>query len=332
MVFSTLSSLVLLLVKAVDSYGCDGNALLEEVGLDPAKLRDPNARLPYPPMVELWALAKRKTKDPCLGLTAAQFWHPTTLHGLGYSWFASECLREALSRMVRFTRIMHTGIEARLEETELDYQLIVDDSKVTPRLPDEAFDALFSIVVAMCRISYGPSFSPLRVVMRRAPPDCADRFSEFFRAPFEFSASENSLAFGKATLNTLLPTANAELARASDQIVTEYLAHLDRSDIAALVKAELINKLPSGETTEEPIAEALNMSLRSMQRKLKEANTSYKEILDETRCELAELYIRNSQITINEITFLLGFSEPSNFSRAFKRWKGLSPRAYRQGN
>ena len=87
--------------------------------------------------------------------------------------------------------------------------------------------------------------------------------------------------------------------------------------------------ISSGGITEKQIAECLNLSLRSLQRKLEDKGYNYKNLLEETRRELAEQYIRNSNLSISEITYMLGFSEPSNFSRAFKRWTGKSPQSYR---
>ena len=98
------------------------------------------------------------------------------------------------------------------------------------------------------------------------------------------------------------------------------------------VKTKLIQELPSGHICEENIAEDLYMSQRSLQRRLREEGTTYKELLNETRRDLAAQYIKVSGVSINEITYLLGFSEPSNFSRAFKRWTGVSPSEYRQSS
>ena len=126
-----------------------------------------------------------------------------------------------------------------------------------------------------------------------------------------------------------MPTGNVELAHANDKIVKDYLSHLDRTHVAMQVKSKIVDLLSSGMVTEQDMASALNLSLRSLQRKLREENTSYKEILEETRRDLANKYIQNSRLTISEISFLLGFSEISNFSRAFKRWNGRPPSEFR---
>ncbi|MCP4287437.1 MAG: helix-turn-helix transcriptional regulator [Gammaproteobacteria bacterium] len=126
-----------------------------------------------------------------------------------------------------------------------------------------------------------------------------------------------------------LPTANAELVRVNDLVITEYLARFDRNAIAMRARAYLIDRLSSGDITEESLAKVLNLSLRSFQRRLKQEGTTYKELVADTRQELAMMYIKNSQLSFSEITFLLRFSEPSSFSRAFKRWMGESPSDYR---
>jgi AraC-like DNA-binding protein len=109
----------------------------------------------------------------------------------------------------------------------------------------------------------------------------------------------------------------------------EYLARFERGSIKLQVEARLVEQLSSGHATQESIAKALNLSPRTLQRKLKEEGTTYKQLLDTTRRELAAQYVKESHLSVNEITFLLGFSEPANFSRAFKRWTGVSPSQYR---
>lgn len=91
------------------------------------------------------------------------------------------------------------------------------------------------------------------------------------------------------------------------------------------VRASIIERLPDGRPNQEDIAQTLNTSLRSLQRRLKDEDTNFKALLTETQQKLALHYIKNSSRTIGEITYLLGFSEPSNFTRAFKRWTGKSP-------
>jgi AraC-like DNA-binding protein len=144
-----------------------------------------------------------------------------------------------------------------------------------------------------------------------------------------FGAERDAIHFNKADLHQPLPTANAEMARASESVIDEYLAHMDQNDVVTRVRVALIDLLPSGSVTEDQVAASLNMSLRTLQRKLNDTDTTYKEVLDGTRRDLAIQYVRSRRMPIGEVSYLLGFAEPSNFTRAFKRWTGSSPSDFR---
>ena len=110
----------------------------------------------------------------------------------------------------------------------------------------------------------------------------------------------------------------------------DYLARLDKNDVVQRVRAAIIDQLPSGKVTDATIASTLNRTDRTLQRQLKKEGTTFKTLLNEIRNELAQNYICDSQLSLTEISFMLGFSELSSFSRAFKRWAGESPVKYRQ--
>lgn len=325
---TTISSWVLLIWKALESYERDPRAVFDRVGLDYRQLNDSNARYPIARVQMLWKEAVADTQDPCFGLRAAQFWHPTTFHALGYSWMASASLKEALGRLSRYIRIVNSGIRARLVEHWDSYEFLLDIPNGTKPAPASA-EAALAIVVDMCRQSYGRDFAPVKVTLAHQATPCADHLANMLGAPVQFDAAGYSIVFDRNVVAERLPTGNPELARANDRIAVEYIAHLDRQDVSAQVKAKLVELLPSGQVSEERMANELNLSLRTLQRKLAEQGTTYTDLLDETRRELATQYVTSSLHSINEITYLLGFSEPSNFSRAFKRWMGVSPKTYR---
>ena len=328
--YSTITSWARLVWAGLTSYGLNADAVFEEVGLDPAALGDPDARYPLPAMFRLWGPAEERTQDPCFGLTAASSWHPTTAHALGYAWLASRTLEEAMRRFERYSAIISTVSHVRFAECHNGFKLTISsrDPRFTP--PGVVMDAGLATVVHMCRATYGRGFKPLRVTFTHEGRGCRQKRHEIFGSPIHYGAADNALYFGKTEIYEPLSTANAVLARANDNIIRDYLARLDEASIVARLKAQLIERLPSGSVTEKTIAKSLHMSLRTLQRKLAEADISYKQILQETRRELAEQYIQDSRLSLNEITYLLGFSEISSFSRSFKRWTGAAPRAYRE--
>ena len=326
---STITSWALLVAKALDGSGHDSASVFQRAGLDPAKLANPDARYPIEGMGRLWDIAVEMTGDPYFGFEAARFWHPTTLNALGYSWMASDSLRDALTRMSRYGRLVSSVARMTLEE--YDDQVAFELSAPIPlsMVSKEAVDAGLATLVRMCRVSYGENFNPLRVVTHRPKFDDPTRYYDYFRAPVEFSAEQNVLFFSKEALAKHLPTANPRLAGVSDQVVAEYLARFDKGSTAIRVRAKLIDLLSAGEFSQQDVARSLHMSLRTLQRKLSDENTSYKEILEETRRELANQYLRQGYLSVGEVTYLLGFSEPSNFARAFKRWTGHTPTEFR---
>jgi len=330
--FSALSSWVLCIAKAIDSYGLDSREVFAEVGLDHSRLHDPVARFSYPAVGRLWELATLVTGDAGFGLTVANYWHPTTLHALGYAWLASSNLEEAFERAVRYSRIVNTaaGGILRVERNAHTYRVIVGGEGLSQPPAQVSLEAALAMLMVMCRAAYGVEFRPIRVTIRRQKPDCADRFIEMFSAPVTFSEQENAIWIDLAVVSQPLITANPELVRINDQIVTDYLAQLDRSDIIMQVRSRLVERLPSGATGEAEVAASLNLSRRSLQRRLGEQGISFKQLLQQTRRELSLQYVRGSQHSFNEIAYLLGFTEPANFSRAFKRWYGQSPTEFRR--
>ncbi len=330
---STISSYVLLIAKAVEEDGYDSEVLFRSLDMDPAGLSDPNVRYSFASVKRLWEAAARLTNDACFGLKAAQHWHPTTLHALGYAWFASDSLKDALERVVRYVRLVSTAAKARLEKEEEGYRFVLEYEANAQGLEPavEAVEAAMVILVRMCRLSFDSELNPLMVCFKQMEPVCSSRLQQYFQSPVYFEQPENGILFSHEVLDMSLPTANAILAGSNDRLIKEYLARLDKSILSTQVSAHLLELLPSGHINEERMASLLHVSLRSLQRRLKQEETTFKTLLENTRRELAENYIKDNSLSISEITYLLGFSEPSNFTRAFKRWQGVSPSAYREG-
>src|SRR5262249_13029409 len=131
-----------------------------------------------------------------------------------------------------------------------------------------------------------------------------------------------------ADMDRPLPTANAELARQNDQVALQYVARLEKPSTATSVQRVLLEMLPDGPPSKAAVARRLGMSPRSLQRHLDEESTSYKEVLNAARAALARGYVAERRFSTTEIAFMLGFADTASFSRAFKRWTGMSARQY----
>ena len=144
-----------------------------------------------------------------------------------------------------------------------------------------------------------------------------------------FVAPVSSMTFVAEVLDKPLPASNRELALAQDRVLREFVGKLQQDNIVSRTKSAISESLPSGNFNSEVVAAALHMSPRNLQRKLAAENTSFRKLLEAVRQELAESYLADGSFSLLEISYLLGFSEQSAFSRAFKRWTGFTPQAFR---
>ena len=328
--YSTLGSVAALIEQTLRHYNCEPAALFLKAGIDIERVSDPAARFPVTRMQKLWRYAVDETGDPCFGLTAGELLQPAALHGLGLAWLASDSLYDGLARLTRFSRLITTAATVQLEKTDHSVDLSVLPPADLENFVYEGLDAGMAFFLRMCRITDGSEISPVRVTLMRPRPACAERFTAFFNAPIEYAADTNLLSFSHDRAHVSLPYANPELARINDQSVVDYLARFDHDSITMRVRAAIIEQLIDGTPSQGNIAESLHVSMRSLQRRLNTEDTNFKSLLEGTRHDLALQYIREQHRTIGEITYLLGFSEPSNFSRAFRRWTGMSPAEFRE--
>lgn len=326
---NVLASWAVAVAEALDERGINSRKIFADAGIDIATARDPSRRYPADRMTNVYRISEAITGDPSFGLSIAEYVHPTSLNALGYSLFASQDLESFCRRIVRYFGLVSTNAVTEVENDTREFRLsMLPAIGLTCYAPQ---DAWLATLLRFSRYIYRPTFNPLRVYLRRPEPrQNLDKFASWFRAPIEFGSSKNTLVFSMRDMTVRLPAANAELARQNDQVVMSLLRQIDRSDIIAQVRASFIGLLPSGECSKQNVAAQLNMSERTLQNRLLARDTSYSHLLSETRRELAEQYMNQSLHSISEVAFLLGFSEISSFSRAFRVWTGESPSRYRE--
>ncbi|MCG6975244.1 MAG: AraC family transcriptional regulator [Acidiferrobacterales bacterium] len=328
---TTITSWALLAAKALRHQGIDSDEVFREVGLDPDLLKQAGSRYPMIKVTRLWQRAVELTSNECFGLQTATFWHPTTAHALGYTWLASDNLREAFLRLQRYVHIFNDITIIRIHEHPGEYVVELTGEIKDEDVATEAIDAGIATIVQMCRASMGEGFCPIRVELQRDPPGCVDKFNEFFRAPIRFNGDINAVYMDTALVRRGLPESNKELALANEKVAIDYLSRLKSSDTSIKAAKVLIDKLPDGAITADQVANELHLSPRTFQRRLKGENTSFSKLMDDVRKELATNYMQGTDKSVTEITYLLGFAETSTFSRAFKRWTGQSPTRFREG-
>lgn len=320
-----LASAARVLWRLMERNALDPAAVFRAVGLDEARMRDPRARYPDVLARAAWREAAGRIDDPCFGLQAVDAWRCTDFHALGYAFLASVNLLTAMERLGRYNAVVDSNVtfEHRLEGAHLriTYHLLDTDIAEPPALQD----ARWAVVLGLCRAAHGPGFSPLDIAFTHPAPPCRAGYFGLFRCPVRFGAPVSEMVLDRAEAEAPLPAASRELALANEALLADYLTALTTPDIVSRVKAAIVERLPSGAPSAETIAADLAMSARTLQRRLAEADETYSAVLEAVRRDLAAQYVTDASRSLAEISFLLGFSEQSAFSRAFRRWHGRSP-------
>lgn len=326
-----LATFGLIGLRLVELYGIDPQRFAQQFGIASTVIPDARMRLPSALLDSAFEKAALLIPDPAFALRAAECWHPSNLGPLGHGWLSSGSLRTALKRMARYMKIIGQRMSSRCADDPDGLRFIYEHGRGDTPAGYVMADFGLSLIISMCRTNFGPSLTPESTTLRRPAPANPKAYEDFFGSPVTFGAAEDSFVLAREIADRPLPTANPELAATFDAILTAELAELGNSDLSTQCKAYLLQELTSGEPSEAEVARAMGMSSRTMQRKLRERGLTYKGILDETRYHLARRYLNDPARTVTEITFLLGFSEQSAFTRAFKRWSGQAPTAYRTG-
>lgn len=307
-------------------YGLDPAGLFEQAGVPLASTRTSGARVPQRATRRLWELAVQATGDPGIGLKAGKRIRPEGLHGLGYAWMSSRTLADALKRFCRYSKVLSTiPSNASVTSTPAGCQLTVEYPDPALQPHDAGIDATFTALLALGTQAAGHPIRPRAVCFRHACSADPAAYSAALGAPVEFDATSNGMRFDTTTAEAVLPTDNPDIAAVVDEVAAQYVANLQPQPVAATVRGLLRELLPTGEVGQATVANRLNRSLSTLQRQLHAEGLNYRAVLDETRRSLADAYLRDARFSQAEIAYLLGFSDQSNFSRAYRRWTGRSP-------
>lgn len=326
---TTLATWAAAIGRALQARDCDAAMLFAQAGLDYTIRDQPEARFPLRGMTRLWQLAVATTGDPAFALELPRQVRPDTMHALGLSLAASPTLEDALLRMARYSRIVSDAADIALERGAETLTLSYRTPHHDVPLADAAYEAFMATAVQLGRSLTGTEANPLRCEFRHAAPADTAPYERFFRCPLHYRQPHNRLVFDRALMRLPLPGADVRQQRLHDDAASEYLGRFDAQPMSQRVRETLIRQLPAGEPTREAIATALRLTPRTLLRRLAAENANYKELLNDTRRELALSYLRQGR-SAAEVTWLLGFTDPSNFTRAFKRWTGLAPARWQE--
>jgi AraC-like DNA-binding protein len=327
---TTLASTTALLETSLrEEYGLDPEPLFLQANVPLASPESQQCRIPLEKIRELWALSREASGDEAIGLKTGKYAKPAHFYAFGYSWLASSTLLGAMQRLVRYFHLMSTAsVIISLTETSDSYALsaVFPDESNSP--PKEGIDCGMTALLALCDIVAEKEIRPIRAELSRSSSMHPEAYREMLGAPIHFDADVGALHFDKADMCAALPHGTPDIAKATDRIAEQYIETLDPHKVASQVRRLLIDLLPAGKVGQELVSSRLNRSASTLQRQLQGEGMTYREVLESTQRGLAENYLREKKHSHAQIAYLLGFSEQSNFSRAFRRWTSMSPRQY----
>jgi AraC-like DNA-binding protein len=324
-----LARLPLLILRRAEELGLDRDALLRRSRLEEQELNDPDARVSMDKIWGLWSALVDSVDDPALGVRLVESIDVRDLGLVGYMMACSPTLRQALRCLVRYGRVLTDTFRLELLEDAQPPRLVhaIVPTATALRHP---VDSRLGSVVAVARQITRTDLVPLEVRFSYEQPSDTAELQRYLRSALSFGRDEDAVLFRDQDLD--LPVEGA------DETLGQYLNRLAEATLDELggeqsfldrVREVVWTELSRGAPSVRRAAELLSVSTRTLQRRLGEAGTSFTALVDELRRQMAVRLLRNRDLAIYEVAFLLGYSEPSTFYRAFRRWYDVAPQEYR---
>ena len=303
---------------------------LEEAGLEASFFTDPEVECSAASLVKLLELAGRSLDDS-IGLRLGAQIRSSDMGVLGQALRSMDRLGDTLNGLSRY---MVTRSQAeRVEVIELDRLVILSYQLADPSITQKRQDAEFSLaaMLSCIRDLTGCTVMPVRVDFEHAAPKDLSCHREMFHCPIRFGQDCNRLYFNKSVLDLPICTSNRRLLQALQPYLEEQRKL--RSQSASLlidVSRAIATELGRGRVGVVQVAQAMNLSVRTLQRRLRELDLEFGAVVEDVRRALAIEFVGNSSFRLTDVALMLGYTEASSFSRAFRRWTNLTPREYRK--
>ena len=328
MASTTVAAWPLAVLETLNGYGMDGVALIREAGLDLDALKaNPGGRVPTAAMTRLWTLAAERSGEPAIGLQVGKTSLPMHLRVMGLLIQTAPTIGHILDVAVRYQRLISTGVIVRLQQRPEAVGLEIcclPDVVLHPA----SIDAFVAAHVGNLRRLY-PEGGVSQVTLQRTAPASAAAWQAVLGCPVLFQQQGNIVWHSRECLQQPLLLGDAGLWHQHEQLASKELEALDATPPLILTLQGLLRAQGDAVPGLAALAAAVSMSERSLRRRLSELGSGYRQLVDGWRAERAAQLVRGGD-SLAEVAHRLGFSDASNFSKAFRRWYGVSPDTFRQ--
>jgi len=315
------------------AVGLDPGPIFAHAGIDEESFRNPHLRFTSDTLSRLWNVITEVSGDETISLAAAEHPRPAMLDLLTYTMMTAPTMEAALQRFIRYIRVISDATAFTLEPDAQGGQwlrLSITGGELA--VPRQRCEFILITILNICRWIAGKPINPLAIELAHVEPGSTQLHARTFGGPVHFCAARNGLLIAAADLALPLPASNAMLSELHERFAVEFLDKMDQQRFAPRVREVIVRCLPDGSPARAVAAAALCISERTLQRRLEDEGTTYNELLDETRRDLAREYLSKDQMALGQVAFLVGFADQSAFCRACQRWFGSSPKDFRKRN
>jgi AraC-like DNA-binding protein len=325
------SAVAIGLAEAIEVAGRDPDDVLRSVGLDRAAVTDRHRFFPSAAFTLALEEAARVTDDDCFGLHLGERYHPKDIGALAYVVLNSATIAVAFENIARYLRIFNEAATVSFVQTErlayLQHQLRGVPLQRRRQHEEYALTAGTAII----RMMAGSEWRPLEVHFEHEAPPRTSEHTRIFRAPVLFRCDGNAIVVEREFCDRQVPTADRRLYPILEDYLERQLENRPTENrFVVSVRTAIGNAMKDGEPKVTDVAKAIGVSVRTLQRRLGEAGVDYRALVDDIRHELALRYLKDRRHTLSDVAYLLGYSEISAFSRAFRRWTGSTPSDHRR--
>ncbi|NQZ93869.1 MAG: AraC family transcriptional regulator [Moritella sp.] len=320
-------------LRYVETLDIDVAALLSRSNITATILTQESERITGEQLQAFLSNLIIATDDPLFGLKSGAFVEPSSYSVLGYITMTCATLKQVLERIQPYEKLVGdmgvTSIRYQQQQIVVSWHCAYTVADVREQMVDNVFASW----LAYARWLSGQDVGPVAVHLQRAEPsaELIHYYQQIFACPVLFAQPSNSLVLSRDNLNIPLRQPDHSLLQTLELHAAGQVSALAETHSFSVQVDDIIRILLSkGITRKDMVAAQLNMSERTLQRKLQQEQTSYQKLLDEARLSLAQQYLTKSKAGIDEIAIMLGFSETRSFFRSFKLWTGQTPNVYRE--
>lgn len=327
---TSLARVPLLLIEYAEQSGLDCERLLRSTSLTTESLSDPDNRISVAALVKLWRAILEQDDGPAIGVRIGNTCQALRLGLVGYSMSYSRNLLEAYQRFSRYVHIISEAVQIEVVD-DGEQTTITFDAHPSLFLLRHPVEAQVAATLAIGREITRSKLVPLAIRLPYPSPGELKTYREVFSCPVYFDQPGATIEFATSQLRLPISASDPTLSGYLEALANSTLEALGASDESFLdtVRRALWSELRGGKPNLWRTASALDISPRTLQRRLRDEGCSFSSLLDELRRELAGDLLADKNLGVADVAFLLGYSEPSAFQRAFRRWRGVSPRQFR---